>query len=449
MSEKPKIIIAGILDTKGNEIRFIADRIRIMGGDPTILELSVGKKVGWADISISEVLGKIGRGTDEIFAMERAKAAELIVEGAIDLVSELWERGEVAGMIACGGSLGTSMATLIMQTLPIGVPKLMLSTMASGDVRPYVGTRDIGMLYPIAEAGLNKITRKILNNAAAGIVGMASASPLPTAEEKPLIGCMMFGSTTPAVIRASGYFEEKGYEVMINHAVGSGGRSMEELITDGYIVGMLDITTHEIVDLLLGGMMSAGPERLTAAARRGIPQVVSTGGLDMIVFGQRDTVPKEYEKEEMRGVTGRVIHVHNPAISFVGITLDEAYMIGQHIAGKLNLAKGPTAICVPLRGWGAYDIAGPNLTLGWAESGPGPVWVADPERPEWSLRSKRFIQGLRSKIDLEKPNLDVLMVDRHMNEPEFGDSMARLLDEMLSGTWKKGNHGDQPDIVPL
>jgi uncharacterized protein (UPF0261 family) len=449
MSKKPKIIIAGILDTKGNEIRFIADRIRIMGADSTILELSVGKEVGWADISVSEVLRKIGHSTDEIFTMERAKAAELIVEGAIDLISELWERGEVAGMIAYGGSLGTSMATRIMQTLPIGVPKLMLSTMASGDVRPYVGTSDICMLYPIAEAGLNKITRKILNNAAAGIVGMASASPLPTTEEKPLIGCMMFGSTTPAVIRASGYFEEKGYEVMINHAVGSGGLSMEELITDGHIIGMLDITTHEIADLLLGGMLSAGPERLTAAGQKGIPQVVSTGGLNMIVFGQRDTVPKKFEEEEMQGVKGRTIHVHNPGITLVGITLNEAYLIGKHIGGKLDLAKGPTVVCVPLRGWGAYDIAGPNLILGWAESGPGPFWIADPEKPEWSLRSKHFIRGLRSNVDLKKTNLDVIMMDRHMNEPEFGDLMARLLDEMLSGTWKKGSHGDEPDIVPL
>ena len=196
MDERPKIIVAGILDTKGNEIRFIADRIRAMGGDSTILELSVGKEVGWADIGLSEVLKRKGQRTDEIFMMERAKAADLVVEGAVDLVSELWERREIGGMIACGGSLGTSMATRIMQTLPIGAPKLMLSTMASGDVR----TRDICMLYPIAEAGLNAITRKIFNNAAAAIVGMASALPIRPTEEKPLIGCMMFGATTPAIL---------------------------------------------------------------------------------------------------------------------------------------------------------------------------------------------------------------------------------------------------------
>ena len=449
MAGRPKIIVAGILDTKGNEIQFIADRVRAMGGDSTILELSVGKEVGWADISVSETLRKIGRDTEEIFAMERAKAADVIVEGAIHLISQLWERGEMAGMIACGGSLGTSMATRIMQTLPIGVPKLMLSTMASGDVRPYVGTRDIAMLYPIAEAGLNAITRKIFNNAAAAIVGMASALPIPPTEEKPLIGCMMFGATTPAVIRASSYFEEKGYEVLINHAVGSGGRSMEELITEGYIVGMLDITTHEVVAQLLGGVFTAGPDRLTAAGRKGIPQVVSTGGLDMIVFGPRDTVPKKFEEEELQGVVGRVIHMHNPAISLVSLTLDEAYMIGQRIAHKMNSAKGPTVICIPLCGWGAYDVAAPDLNLGWAGPGPGPFWVGDPDKPEWSMRARRFIEGLHRKIDLKKPNLDVAIVDRHMNEPEFAGLMAKLLDDMLSGTWKKGSHRNRTDIVGL
>ncbi len=449
MDVRPKVIVAGILDTKGNEIRFIADRIRAMGGDSTILELSVGKEVGWADISLSEVLKRKGRCADEIFMMERAKAADLVVEGAVHLISEFWERGEIGGMIACGGSLGTSMATRIMKTLPIGVPKLMLSTMASGDVRPYVGTRDIAMLYPIAEVGLNTITRKVLNNAAAAIVGMASARPLPKQEERPLIGCMMFGATTPAVLRASRYFEQRGYDVMVNHAVGSGGRSMEELITEGYIVGVLDITTHEIIGYLLGGVLNAGPDRLTAAGRKGIPQVVSTGGLDMIVFGPRDTVPKEFEEEESQGVAGRVIHIHNPAISFVGVTPDEAYMVGQHVAEKLNSAEGPTAICIPLRGWGAYDIAGSNLSLGWAGSGPGPIWVSDPEEPEWSLRARRFVEGLYGKIDFEKPHLDVVIVDRHMNEPEFADLMAKLLDDMLSGTWKKGSQGNRPDIVEL
>lgn len=448
MTRKPNIIVAGILDTKGDEIRFIADRVRAAGGEPTVLEMSVGKEMGWADISVSEVVAKVGHTTDEIFALERAKASDIIVKGAIKLVSELLEQGKLDGIIATAGSMGTSMVTRVMQTLPIGMPKLMLSTMASGDVRPYVGTKDIGMLYPIAEVGLNVVTRKILNKAAGAIVGMATIPEPEAVEEKPLIGCMMFGVTTPCVLRASKYFEDRGkYDVMVNHAVGSGGRSMEELITDGYIVGMLDITTHEIVDLLFGGVLSAGPDRLTAAGRKGIPQVVSTGGLDIINFGPADTVPDKYKKD--LDVPGRVIHVHNPTVTLVGTIMEEEYLIGKHLAGKLNQATGPTAMCVPLRGWGAYDTAGRNPDLGWAEDSPAPCWVPDPEKPEWSLRAKRFIEALHEVINRDKPNLDILLVDRHLNEPEFADLMAELLDEMLAGTWKKGSHHHLPEIVPF
>lgn len=446
MAEKPNIIIAGILNTKGREIRFIADRVRAAGGKPLVMELSVGKEAGWADITVSELLKKAGSTTNEIFAMERAKASDKIVEGAIKMTSELWRQGKFDGMIAFGGSLGTSMATRIMQTLPIGIPKLMVSTMTSGNVRPYVGTRDICMLYPIAEVGLNTITRKVLNNAASAIVAMASAPPLQVTEERPLVGCTMFGSTTPCVLRAAEYLEEMGYDVMVNHAVGSGGRSMEELITDGYIVGMLDITTHEISDLLFGGVLSAGPERLTAAGSKGIPQVISTGGLDTIAFGPLDTVPKKFEKEIAQGLLGRITHIHNPAVTVVSVTPDEAYMIGQHIAEKLNLARGPTAICVPMCGWGGYDIAEPNLSLGWSGQGQGPFWLSDPENPKWSLRSKYFVKGLHTKIDVQKPNLDVLLVDHHINEPQFADLVAKLLIEMLSGTWKKENCHDPSKI---
>jgi uncharacterized protein (UPF0261 family) len=447
MAKKAKIIVAGILDTKGKEIKFIAERIRASGGAPIVLELSVGKEAGWADIGVSEVVKKAGSSTKEIFSMERAKASEIIVEGATKVVFELLQRGEMDGIIAMAGSMGTSMATRVMQALPIGVPKVMLSTMTSGDVRPYVGTKDICMVYPIAEVGLNIVTRKVLNNAAGAIMGMATAPEPEKAQEKQLIGCMMFGVTTPAVLRASKYFEDKGYDVMINHAVGSGGQSMEELIADGYIVGMLDITTHEIVDFMLGGVLSAGPDRLTAAGKKGIPQVVAPGGIDVINFTTADSVPAHY-KDEL-DIPGRVIKVHNPTVTVVGTSLDEAYKAAKHIAGKLNSAKGPTALCVPMKGWGAYDTAGKNPDLGWAEDSPAPCWVADPQRPEWSWRSQSFVKGLSESIDRSKDNLDVLIVDRHMNETAFADLMAELLDEMLSGKWKKGSHHDLPEVEAL
>lgn len=300
-------------------------------------------------------------------------------------------------------------------------------------------------MYPIAEAGLNKVTRTILNNAAGAVVGMATPPEMETADDRPLIGCMMFGVTTPCVLRASKYFETRNYDVLINHAVGSGGRSLEELIRDGYIVGVLDITTHEIGDYLLGGVLSAGPDRLTAAGEMGIPQVIAPGGLDLINFGPKDTVPERLLKETDQ--PGRGLYVHNPTVTCIGVSTEEAYRIGEHIANKLNAAKGPTAICVPMRGWGACDLPAPNKDLGWAGPGPGPVWASDPDHPEWSLRAGYFVSALRKVIDRNKPNLDVLLVDKHLNEPEFADLMSELLEEMLNGTWKKGSHQDLPYIV--
>lgn len=345
-----QIIVAGILDTKGEEIKFLSNRVKAAGGDAKILELSVGHEVGWADISLSDVVSRVGKKKEEIFTLDRKGASDLITEGAIKLIAELRNEGKLDGIIAYGGSMGASIATRIMQTLPIGVPKIMLTTMASGDVAPYVGTRDICMMYPIAEAGLNIVTREVLNNAAGAVVGMASAPALEGIKEKPLIGCMMFGVTTPSVLRASSVVEKAGYDVIINHAVGSGGRSMEELIRDGYIAGMLDITTHEIGDEMLGGVLGAGPDRMTAAGDMGIPQVVAPGGLDLINFGPKNTVPQRLLNEI--GQPGRGLYEHNPMVTCIGVSMEEIKRIAVNMAEKLNAAKGPSVICVPMQGGG-------------------------------------------------------------------------------------------------
>ena len=448
MASQPRILVAGILDTKGAEIRYLADRVRAAGGEPTIMELTAGGDVvDWADIGLAELAGRVGTSPAELAKLERSKAAALITEGGRQVALERLAAGDLDGMIAFGGSMGTSIASAIMQALPIGLPKLLVSTMTSGDARPYVGTKDITMMYPIAEVGLNKVTRRVLNNAAAAIVGMATAPALDAVVERPLIGCMMFGVTTPCVLRASKYFEDRGFDVMVNHAVGSGGRSMEELIDDGYIVGMLDITTHEIGDEMFGGVLSAGPDRLTAAGRKGIPQVVSVGGLDMINYGARATLPARYEAE--LDLPGRAIYIHNPTVTAVGVTMDETYRLGRAVAAKLNGATGPTVLCIPLRGWGAVDLPVPDKALGWAGPDPGPLWVADPGHPEWTMRAAPFIRGLAEVIDLDKPNLDVLLMDRHMNDPAFADLMSELLEEMLAGRWEKGSHGALPEAVPL
>ena len=284
-------------------------------------------------------------------------------------------------------------------------------------------------------------------NAASGIVGMANAPKFDSSNDKPLIGCMMFGVTTPCVLRAAKFMEEQGYDVMINHAIGSGGLSMEQMIDDGYIKGILDITTHEIADEILGGVLSAGPDRLTAASRKGIPQVVAPGGLDLINFGPKDTVPEHYMKQTH--LPGRSLYEHNPNVTCVGVLPEEAYTIAVNMAEKLNKSTGPTAVCIPMRGWGACDTREPNKDLGWAGQSAGPTWVSDPNKTQWSLRSKRFAEGMLEKLDLSKPNLELLIVDRHMNEPEFADLMSGILEDMLKGTWHKGSCDELPDIAHL
>lgn len=260
----------------------------------------------------------------------------------------------------------------------------------------------------------------------------------------------MMGSTTPCVLTASKRIEsEADCEIMVNHAVGSGGRSMEELISDGHIVGMLDVATHEITDFLFGGILNAGPNRLSAAGQRAIPQVISTGGLEIIVFGPRETVPRRFNEEEKAGVPGRKIYVHNPAISIVGITPEESFLIGRHISGKLLAARGPTLLCVPLRGWGCYDLSEPDLSLGWAGPGPGPVWTGDPQKPEWSFRARPFIDGLLKDVDAYQPNIQILLADMHINEPAFADLLAESLCEMLRGNWAGIPHHKDDRIFGL
>lgn len=439
---KKRIICAGILDTKGEEIKYIAGQVKAAGGEPIIMELSVGKEVGWADIGLAELLTPTGKTPEDLFRVDRHQAAAWVTDAAIKYVAGLYQAGRLDGMISYGGSMGAAISSAVMQSLPLGIPKLLLTTMASGDVRPYIGTKDMCLMYPIAEAGLNSLTKQILTNAAYCITGMANAPEISSEDSKPLVGCMMFGVTTPCVLRGSAFMESQGYDVIINHAIGTGGMSMEEMIGDGYVKGVLDITTHEIADELFGGVLSAGPHRLTAASKRGIPQVIAPGGLDLLNFGAPETVPEHYRKDVENHV--RNLYEHNTSVTCVSVTPDEAYQIALDMAGKLNEAKGPSALCIPMRGWGACDVRTPDKALGWAGPAEGPSWISDPGKPEWSLRSKQYVAGIREKMDLSKPNLEVLIADYHMNEPEFSDLMSGILNDMLNGVWKKGkDYGDK------
>ncbi len=287
-----------------------------------------------------------------------------------------------------------------MQALPVGVPKLIVSTMASGDTRPYVGTSDIAMMYSVVDiAGINGISEKILSNAAAAVAGMARAAEAFTSsiEAKPLIGATMFGVTTPCVTTARELLEERGYEVLVFHATGAGGRSMEALMAAGFITGSLDITTTELADELVGGVLSAGPDRLEMAGSLGIPQVVSLGALDMVNFGPMDTVPRQFRD--------RNLYVHNPTVTLMRTTPEECAELGRTIARKLNEAKGPLTVFIPLRGVSMIDVEGKPFH--------------DP------VADAALVGELKAGL---RPDVQIVEMDTDINDPAFARAMAERMD---------------------
>src|SRR5436305_12232586 len=327
------VVLLGTLDTKGREYAFLRERLLEQGIDVLVVDAGVGEPVGLKpDVANTELAGN----ASELWeARNRGDAVTAMGEGAARVVKRLHEEGRLDGILALGGSGGSSIAAAAMRELPVGVPKLIVSTVASGDTRPYVGAVDVTMTYSVVDiAGVNSISARIMANAAGAIAGMAKAS-VPALDAKPLVGATMFGVTTPCVTRARERLEELGYEVLVFHATGTGGQSMEALAQGGFLAGVLDVTTTELADDLVGGVLSAGPDRLTAAGALGLPQVVSLGALDMVNFGPRETVPPQLE--------GRNLNVHNPTVTLMRTTPDECRELGRRIGRKLSAAKGPTA----------------------------------------------------------------------------------------------------------
>ena len=337
-------------------------------------------------------------------AGDRGAAIAAMAEAAAALTRRLYDEGRIHGVLSAGGSGNTAIATAAMQALPVGVPKLMVSTMAAGDTSAYVGGVDVVMMPSVTDvAGLNSISSRILANAAAAIAGMLLA-PAPKAEGgRPLVAATMFGVTTPCVTRAREALEDKGYEVLVFHATGTGGKAMEALVDDGMVAGVLDVTTTELCDDLVGGVLSAGPGRLEAAGRAGVPEVVSVGGLDMVNFGPRDTVPPKFEQ--------RNLYVHNPSVTLMRTTSEECAELGRRIAAKLVRAKGPVSVFVPLQGVSMID----------AESQP----FHDPEA------DAALFDALRAGLD--GSDVELVELEHNINDEEFAIAMADRLDEYLRG----------------
>ena len=356
MPIKPTVALVGTLDTKGAEYSWIADRLRELGVQVHVIDAGIREPVGFeGGIDTSQEAVAAGAGTTIAAlrdANDRGAAVTAAGEGAATILGWLSREGGLDGVLALGGSGGSSIAARAVRDLPVGLPKLIVSTMASGDVSPYVGASDVTLMYSVVDiAGINSLSRAILGNAAAAVAGMAlahaSRATETTADERPLVAASMFGVTTPAVDAARERLEELGYEVLVFHATGSGGRALEALARSRAIAGVLDLTTTELADELVGGVLTAGPDRLTAAGAAGVPQVVSLGALDMVNFGPRDTVPASFE--------GRSFFIHNPTVTLMRTTTPENAELGRQIGSKLAAASGPTVLIVPRGGVSALD----------------------------------------------------------------------------------------------
>ncbi|WP_267243412.1 Tm-1-like ATP-binding domain-containing protein [Streptomyces sp. PR69] len=409
------VVLVGTLDTKGTEYGWLREQLLRAGVEVIVVDAGVmGTPRTPPDIPREEVARAAGADLGALRAEgDRGAAVTAMADGAAETLKRLYGEGRLHAVLAVGGSGGTSIATRAMRGLPLGVPKLMVSSMAAGDVSPYVGSADIAMMYSVVDiAGINSVSAPILANAADAAAGMArgfaaaSRALVPAelgAGGRPLVAASMAGVTTPGVDAARERLTELGYEVLVFHASGTGGRTLEFLAGQGLFAGVLDLTLCELADDLAGGILTAGPDRLRAAGRSGVPQVVSLGALDMVKFGPLDTVPRRFRP--------RGVRVHNPSISVVRTTAAECAELGVRIAAKLREAAGPAVVCLPLRGLS---------TLG-APGGP----FHDPRADEALFAAVRG--GLRGSA------VELAEYDTHLNDPAFGRAAAELLHRLITG----------------
>jgi uncharacterized protein (UPF0261 family) len=399
-----QVVIVGALDTKGQEFKFVKDLIEKEGLDTLVVDFGVLGEPGFKpDISREEVAKKGGQEISEFAdGGHKDEAMKTMSLGLKEIVSQLYEDGKLDGIISMGGSGGTSLASTAMRALPVGVPKVMISTMGGGDVAPFAGTKDITFMPSIVDvSGINSISSVIYANGAGAIAGMVKVEKPESGEEKPLITASMFGNTTTAVDHARGILESEGYEVLVFHATGTGGKTMEGLISDGYITASLDITTTELADEVCGGVLSAGPDRLMAAAHKGIPAIIVPGCVDMANFGGIETVPEKYKT--------RNLYQWNPNVTLLRTNVEENKKMGEMIAQAANESVGPVVILLPLKGVSMLDSEG------------GRFW-----NPEADVAC---FDAIKANV---KPGIEVIESDHNINDPEFSGLCANTLLELLN-----------------
>lgn len=402
------IAVLGTLDSKGVEHDFLARRIRERGHGTLLIDVGTGEEPALpVDISRAEVAAEIGLDLDGLMARrDRGECVSAMARAAPKLLLRLQQEGRIDGVISLGGGGGTAISTAAMRALPIGFPKLMVSTLASGNTEHYVGTKDIVMMPSVVDvAGLNRISRLIFGRAAGAICGMVDAQDLERqasqdqgleGEDRPLLVASMFGNTTDCVNAAVPLLEAAGYEVLVFHATGSGGRSMESLIESGLVQGVLDITTTEWADELVGGVLSAGPERLDATAKASVPAIVVPGCLDMVNFGERGTIPERF--------ADRNFYVHNPQVTLMRTSAEECAELGRILARKVNAYRAPVTVLLPRRGVSVI-------------SAPGEAFH-DP------VADAALFETLREEL---RDDIEVISMDCLINDPEFARACAEAL----------------------
>ena len=387
-----RVLVAGTADTKGEELAYLADMIREAGATPVIADLGIGKPSIAVDIPNTEVASFSTQAASLLGSHDRGPAVTAMGEAFAHFCSAY---NSCNAAIGIGGGGGTSIVSAGFRSFPIGFPKLIVSTMTSGNIAPYVDISDIGMIYSVTDlAGLNRLSRRILRNAAFGIVGMADAFKEDVAS-RTAIGLSMFGVTTPCVTAVVNEFK-RDYDCLVFHATGSGGRAMEKLVDSGMISALIDVTTTEIADELCGGVLSAGPDRLGAVIRTSIPYVGSVGACDMVNFGAPDTVPLKFKD--------RLFYHHNPQVTLMSTTADECRDIGRFIAERLNQCRGPVHILLPTKGISMLDDAGKAFF--------------DPEADEALFSSLEATLVATKMRKCERLPL-------HINAPEFSHALVK------------------------
>jgi uncharacterized protein (UPF0261 family) len=397
------IVVLATLDTKGVEAQYIKEQIEKLGANALIVDVGVvGEPATRADVSRYEVAAAGETPLEELLEdPDREVAAPIMAAGATRIVTQLAEEGKVHGIVSMGGTQGTTLATKVMRALPYGFPKVMVSTMASGNVAPWVDIKDITMMFSVTDIlGLNPVMRTILANAAGAVVGMAQATIPMQSAERPLVGVTTVGITTLGAMKAIEVLEAAGYETIVFHAVGTGGRAMEQLMEEGVIGAVLDYSTIEVSNEMFDALLAGGEKRLTTAGKLGLPQVLSCGAIEVLVFNEPETVPPPFDT--------RTLIRHSPQITDVRLNGEEMGRVGEEVARRLGHTTDEAVFIIPTAGYDSYAVAGEGFH--------------DP------AADQAFVEALKANLP---PNIKVIERNTHIDDPAFATEAARLLIELI------------------